>query len=148
MKFKFNLETLLKHRKREEEEAMREFAEAQSILQGHLDALKALYSEVDGSFKMREEIRARHGKMSRQLQSYDEYIEGLEIKIDRKKAEVRDQKMIVEEKQALLAEAAKEYKIIDRLKEKQFERFKKAAKVKEVKEIDDIVIMRHGWGGS
>ena len=47
MAFKFNLETVLKHRTRLEEAAQREFAEAQQAVDQILNKIESMYTRLD-----------------------------------------------------------------------------------------------------
>lgn len=142
MKFKFQLDPLLKFRKVQEEEAMREYSEAQDILEMALHDLEALYNTIDQAMADIEEI-VRNGGLTKEKQAFlDEYIKGQKIKIERQRVVVREKKQIAEEKYEVFLEATKEYKVIEKLKENRRVVFKKEMKKKEQKVVDDLVVMR------
>ena len=142
MKYQFSLESVLKHRKNIEVIAQREFFEAQSAVEKGLSELSGLYDIVEMARQSISEIQTKGGRCSEVLQKYEVMIEGMRIRIETKRKEVRELIKISDEKREILIEAAKEFKVLEKLKEKEFEKVKKIEKTKEVKRADDIVTMR------
>ena len=143
MKFKFSLEVLLKHRERLEELARKEYVLAKANADEFLAKINSMWNEIDGTRERMANEQHSGGSKSELLSSMDEFIKGHKIRIEREKVQLRELMLVADEKRELLIEAAKEHKILVRLKEKMQEKHKLMMRKKEVKEIDDIVTMRH-----
>ncbi|NJL23745.1 MAG: flagellar export protein FliJ [Calothrix sp. SM1_5_4] len=143
MGFKFGLETVLKHRKRLEEIAQREFGEAQAAVEACLRELESMYNRMDevraeildaqkvGSREKMEEVRGMEG-----------FIDGQKIRIERQRLEARRLLSVAEEKQEALIEAAREKKILVKLKDKRLREYKEWLGRVEAKELDDMTMIR------
>src|SRR5258708_1677060 len=97
MAFRFGLEPVLKHRKRLEEIAQREFAEAQSAVDEALKRLDYMYQRLD---EVREEISVleRKNKME-EVREMESFIAGQKIRIERARQEARQLLVTAEERQ-------------------------------------------------
>ncbi len=143
MRFRFPLEVLLKQRSREEEMSRKNYLSAQSKVDDSLVKIEDMWGEIRLSREKMAKVQHSGGNKFELLASLDEFMNGNKIRIEREKVNLRKLIMVADEKHELLVEAAKEHKILIRLKEKKFEKFKKERKKKELKENDDIVTMRH-----
>lgn len=148
MKFKFRLETLRKHRKNLEEIARRNFAEAKSHSDGILSQIENFYKSGDKAREYAGSVLDKEAADPALLQLSDEFMERNKIRIERKKMEFREALVVTEEKQQDLVEAARETKVLDKLKEKKKEDFKKKLKKIDRQNIDELVIQRHGRRGN
>ncbi len=147
MAFKFNLEPVMKHRKRLEEMAQREFAEAQQAVEVCLRAIEAMYTRLD---EVRDEISqiqlsGQAGAMEHVV-SIEQFIKGHKVLIENRRLEARALLVIAEHKQEALIEAARERKILTKLREKRFTEYKEWLNRLEAKAMDDMTMVRHGWG--
>lgn len=143
MKFHFSYESLLVHRKLEEEVARRDFYEAQSNLEEQKSIYKDLYTRLHEIEAESSEMQAAtNGVPIQDLIERDDFIAGQKIKIQRQRDVVINHTTIAEGKQEILISAAKERKILDKLKEKQLAGFKKAMAKKEAKQTDEVVVTR------
>jgi len=142
MKFKFPLETVLKHRKRLEEMAQREFAEAQANVDAVLRSLEEMYRRMD---EVREEILGlqKSGDPDRieKICQMEGFLTGHKIRIEMKRQEARKLLVIVEEKQELLILAAKERKVMVKLKEKRQNEYREWLNYTEAQLADDQTSM-------
>jgi flagellar FliJ protein len=144
MSFHFSLETLLRHRKTLRDEAMRIYAEAQAKVQDKLSEIRQLYNSID---QTRERISSTYSTTTGSLgviQFMNEFIDGTKVKIGRARFEVRDLMQIAEEKHDRLVEASRNFRMLEKLKEKQKLAWKKEQKRKETKRADDMVMTRLG----
>ncbi len=145
MKFKFAYENVMKNKKNGRDVAYRNFAEADADLRQQQNALSGYVEAVAQSRDFNQEL-AERGVLGRdQLEALkwtQEFLEGQKIKIARQQNVVQDQNLLVEQKIELLSEAAKEFKIFEKLKERMKEKFKKAQKKHELKAMDEMVVMR------
>jgi flagellar FliJ protein len=146
MAFRFGLESVLKHRKRLEEVAQREFAEAQAAVDECLMRIDAMYTRMD---EVREEIHdaQNDGSAARieQVREMESFLGGHKIRIEALRLEARRLLQIAEEKQELLIEAAKEKKILVKLREKRLAEYREWLKQVEAKELDDLTMVRRAW---
>jgi flagellar FliJ protein len=142
MKFKFQLEKVLQHRKILEDLAQREFQEAQAELNQQirkLDEMKeAVISARDQAFRRQSE----GGKASPALLQVDEFIKGQDIRMERQKLRIQECESLVEKLREILRQKAIDYKIIEELKDKQFKEYKIERRKREQKNADDINLMR------
>lgn len=143
MAFRFGLNTVLKHRQRMEDVAQREFAEAQAAVDECLRTIEAMYQRMD---EVREEIQAAQqkgdGHHLQQIHDMETFLSGQKVRIDRLRLKARELLVIAEEKQEILIEAAREKKILAKLKDKRFAEYKERLSRLENKEMDDLTNMR------
>lgn len=147
MAFKFGLEPVLKHRKRIEEMAQREFAEAQSAVDECLSNIEKMYQRMD---EVRAEIlHAQNQGTSTKINEIcemEQFLKGHKIRVEAMRLKARELLQIAEQKQEALLEAAKEKKVLAKLREKKFFEYQEWLRKIEAKALDDITMMRHGWG--
>src|SRR5262245_33759897 len=107
MAFRFNLESVLKHRKRLEELAQREFAEAQAAVDEALRRLEQMYERMD---QVREEIlaaqRGRDKNKVGMICEMETFVRGQKVRIEKARDEARQLLAKAEEKQEALIAAA------------------------------------------
>jgi flagellar FliJ protein len=147
MRFKFSLDSVLKHRKRLEEVAQKEFAEAQANVEAAMRRIEEMYTRMD---EVREEIRAAQlrgtGGDLEQIRGMETFLIGHTRRIEAARLGLRELMVIAEQKQELLIEAAKERKILDKLKERKKAEHHELAARAEAKELDDLTTTRQAWG--
>lgn len=145
MKFKFSLETVLKHRKRLEDEAQKNFVEAKRRLEDAQQVLKSMYGLIDRS---REEIArfqsSGGGQMISQIIEREAFIQGQGVRIKKQREFIRTLHLDLEEKQEALVLALRERKTLEKLKEKQKREHDKEVARKEALLLDEIATMRAG----
>lgn len=142
MGFKFRLEKVLSHRKTSEDIAKRNFLEAKAILHQAEVTLDQYYNSIHQSQNERHTLIKTGGNQGEGLSQISAYIKGTEIKIERQKAVIAKQLAIVEELQRTLQEASIEYKMVDKLKERQLATYREEEKKLEQKEQNEIANSR------
>ena len=146
MAFRFNLEPVLKQRKRLEDVAQRDYAEAQAAVDTVLRRLEAMYQRMD---EVRDEIaqtEAASGKESlAMVREMEHFIIGHKIRIESVRQEARSLLQFAEEKQEALIEAAKEKKVLSKLREKRLSEYRERLNRIEAKNADDQTMMRQAW---
>jgi flagellar FliJ protein len=147
MKFKFRLESVMRHRKVERDLAEREHAEALNNLNRKLGAIKQMYVDIDEARVKASNVTSAGGQGWGELVQVEEFIVGQKVRIERARMEARDLMTIVEEKHELLVSAAQRMKVLEKLKEKKLAEFKTASKKHELAQLEDIIILRHGKEG-
>ncbi len=147
MKFKFNLENVLKHRKRLEELAQREYAEAQANVDECLRKIEGMYRRLD---EVRDEVsqaqRAGQGHSIEQIREMESFMGGHKIRIEAMRQAARVLLQIAEEKQEALVSAARDKKMLVKLKEKKKIEHQEFLRQVETKEQDDMTMARQAWG--
>lgn len=143
MKFKFPFEALQKVRKIEEGEAQRIFLEARGRLDECLAKIQRMYDSIDQARLeiSRLQFGETHNKIE-EIRSLEDFIRGQNIRIKTERENARTLMREVEDKQEVLIEKARAFKVIERLREKRLEGFKKEVKLAEQKELDEMVIAR------
>lgn len=144
MKFKFSLETLRKHRKNLEEIARRDHMEAKSISDRILGEIKNFYESSDNARTYIGRALDQSLVDPRLLVVADEYIERNKVRIENRKQDFRKAQTISEDKLEVLVEAARETKVLEKLKEKKLLEFKNKLKKQDRKITDEIVTQRYG----
>lgn len=142
MAFAFRLEHVLKHRKSLRDFAQKELAVAEQQLQSHLQFVNSLYETVD---KTRQEAAGEQARPSmdvRRLEQLEAFVLSTKRKIEEARLHSRELMRLVEEKRDMLVEKAKEFRVIELLKEKKQHEYKEEMKKKEMKELDDGIQMR------
>jgi flagellar FliJ protein len=133
-RFAFDLEKFLELRRYQEREAEIELARAVGALVEIERRIKALAKELVCA--QREEFAP--GRDIKEIQSYERYIVRLVITRDELLEEAAQAEMEVEKARSVYAEAARNRKVVDKLKEKRLRVYKKEAAATQVKFLDDI----------
>jgi flagellar FliJ protein len=145
MKFKFRLQKVLEHRQRLEDEAKRNYFEAQSKTKSALNKLESLYAAID-------EVRARANKLQSagggsqtilSLQDTDLFIRGQKLRIESQRKIVTEFKQREEQEQEVLIARAMDRKALEKLKEKQLQEFRAKMDRQEASEADDMNVIRY-----
>jgi len=145
--FRFGMDAVLKHRKRLEEVAQREFAEAQAAVDECLTQIESMYTRMD---EVREEIMLAEqmgtpGKLE-EIREMEHFLGGQKIRVERLRLKARELLQTAEEKHEALIGAAREKKIMVKLKEKKFAEYQAWIQRIEAKELDDLTMVRTARG--
>ena len=147
MKFKFSLEQLKKFRKTQQEMAQTALQSAQYDLHLEVLELEKMQQQVQESLQFRFERQksteesSEPGASSTLAQVHD-FLTGQKVRIERQKVRVQEAERRVEFARDFLREKSIEYKMMERLKEKELAEFKKFLRKKEIKDSDDLTVMR------
>lgn len=137
--FKFSLEKVLNYKEQLEKEAKAVLAE----LTGKSQMEKARYASLKDE-ELEQEKKLAETPLSEQGQRWllDNYIRA--IRQDIKQTQINIAKLDEEIGKArqVLAEKSKDRKIMEKLKERHFEIFKKEEQLKEQRELDEIASIR------
>ena len=142
MKFRFSLEQLLEVRLREKDLAQRDFLLARRAQNDAEGVLESYFQSIRDARQRAGHLRSAGGACAEHLQNTDVFIAGQEVRISHQKEKIRELASVVEQKHAILVEAAREQKKVEKLRERRLERFRKEQKRLELKEVDDLVTMR------
>lgn len=142
MPFKFRLSKVLLHRKAVENMARKDYLEANMELQEAKALLEELYQQTEDAQKRRHSLVVEGGSQSESLRQLHDYIKGTEIKIERQKGVVMERMAKVEKMQLALQEASIEYKMIEKLEDRQREEYRKNKRKQEEKETTEMTNAR------
>lgn len=145
MAFHFSLESVLTVRKNIEEQMQLKLAREQMMLHNHQARLVDLQ---DKRHELSEAIEERKKKpmLGRMFLFYMEAMRIQELQMRILQTTIASQKNIVEKVRADLAQAMKQRKIIDVLREKELEKYLLEMRRREQKESDEQALLRHGRG--
>ena len=143
MKFNFRYESLLSYRQHLKEKAAIEFARAQSILRKIDENITAYKDEItkendDLEKKMRETVS------SNDIINHFEFIDALLIRIEIKKIERLKAEQVLSQKRKNLLEKSRQYKVFEKLRERDLEKWHHDQNQLELKEINEAAVIRHG----
>ena len=145
MRFKFSLESVLKHRQRLEDEAKKNFTESQKKLDDAKVVLGEMYKLIDRS---REEIaQFQMNKVATkvsQILERESFIHGQGLRITSQRQTIRILQQDLEEKQEALILALRERKTLEKLKEKKKREHDMEVAQKEALLLDEIATIRAG----
>lgn len=130
-KYVFRLEPVLKVRKLKEENCRMELGQELQMLTKIEDQLKHDQAEIENYYKIQEGA-LKNGMTAGQLQAFPMLIAGKERNIELLNRDKTRQERIIEEKKQELATLRGELKVIENLREKDYNEYKKALN----KEID------------
>ncbi len=142
MKYKFEFEKLLTFRKMTEDRSRKDFLLARAAVDEAESSLKKMYDDVTTTHQRIGKLQQTSGRNAPALTMADEFIVGQKVRIQRQREKIRELLAVAEEKRAILVEASREKKTIEKLKEKRSEEFRRVQKKREMREIDDLVTMR------
>jgi flagellar FliJ protein len=143
MAFRFSMESVLKHRKRQEEVAHRDVLEAQNNLEVCLDAIEKMYAAIDETRALISQSE-RIGDMQ-WVQTSETFIEAQKIRIHEARMHVRELIRMLEDKQEVLLDRLHDRKIIEKLKERRKQEYVERLARIEQKELDDLNNSRRRW---
>jgi flagellar FliJ protein len=140
-KFVFKLEPLYEYRQRLEEICMKDFGEAVR----RLDDEEARLSMLNEGYRRSSEEMDRlkeEGAQADDLNMYYAYLLGMKKHISEQERIIRQVREVFEAKQGNLAEATKDRKVIQTIKERSFGAYVQRLDKEEQKATDDIVSSR------
>ena len=133
-KFEFPLDKVLSVRKYKNDEAEIELGKAVSrleVLEGELNNIAVLYSEIPLKYSGLSDIN--------DLSQLENYTLFLNTKKEDLLKQITAAKLVVEEKRKLYVEAHKELKVLENLKEKAMNEYKKNVTREQDNVLDDII---------
>lgn len=133
-KYTFKLEPVLKVRKLKEENCRTELGSLISHLSKIEDQIKHEQFEIENYFKI-QEASLKNGIRGDQIQAFPNLIAAKDKNIQLLQRDKKNQEQLIENKRKELAVLKGDLKVIENLKEKEFEEFRKAYN----KEVDQKV---------
>lgn len=142
MKFKFSLEKVLRHRHLQESLAQRDFLEAQNILSDEVAKLHNMIQIKEDSIRERNELVQNTQTWGLSVQQINQFLSGQDLRINLQNQRLSELEKVVEAKREILRKASVEVKIIEKLKQKKLEEFKREFDRKEQNELDELSALR------
>ena len=142
MKFKFPLQKVLQHRKILEDLAQRDFQEALSELNLQIQKLRDMGDQVHVAHHEAFTKQNAGGRTGSDLIQIHDFLRGQDIRMERQRAKIQESEKLVENLRDILRQKAIDYKMIESLKNRKKEEFRKDKNKKEQKEADENTTMR------
>ncbi|NLL81341.1 MAG: flagellar export protein FliJ [Tissierellia bacterium] len=138
MAYKFSMEKILDWREDLEKASMERFALTQNELNQEKLKLSNLYKEYES---LKE--RFVKYKSANEIKQYQLYKSDLEKKIELQIQVVEEKTNELEERRLELVDAQKDRKIMEKLKEKDYENYKEKENLEEQKFLDEISVVKY-----
>lgn len=142
-RFRYRMQNILNVKEKLETQAKNEFAIAAAKVNEEEAKLKSLNDRCDAALGKIKELTAASLDIPA-IKEAEDAVELLKYHIEMQKLNLAAANRELEVARQKLTVAMQERKTHDRLKEKQFEEFKKEEAAKESKEIDELVSYRFG----
>lgn len=143
MRFRFRYESLLKYRQHLKEKAEVDLARARQQLRKSMEILEA-YEEGLRQSRQALDQNLKNNLPSHELQNYSDYFISLEERIGLAEMEMINHERTVRQKMQTLLSKTKDFKAIEKLKEKDLAKWNHQQHLDELKKINEIAIIRHG----
>lgn len=137
-RFKFNLQRVLDIRKTQERIRQNELAMERKKERDFMQKIERLRKEQSEEYQKSRVFLTERLSDIRLFVAQQRYMEAIERTIARTSANLDAQREVVERARLLLVEAARKRKLLDKLKEKRMETFKKEEEAAEQRIIDEI----------
>lgn len=143
MKFKFSLQKVLEHRKIQENLAQKVFQEAVAVHLQEFEKLQKMQNQITEAHALAGSRVQQGGNTGAALVQIHEFLKGQKVLIQNQEFRVQEAVKLVESKREILRQAALDYKIMERMREKKFEEYKSERLATEQKENDEQSILRY-----
>ncbi|HWR43167.1 flagellar export protein FliJ [Sporomusa sp.] len=137
-KFRFRLETLLKFRKMQEEQAQIKLAEATNRLNKEQEYLGILRNQLASNLKLLSQEQSSGSPTIETLKTFSYYIDKIKRHITEQQEQVAKAADYQQECLAELEGAIKQRKLVDNLREKRLEQYGKELLQEEQKILDEL----------
>lgn len=143
-KFSFRLQTVLDMREKVLEKKQLEMAGILNILNQQIDRLNNLLAKKENTRNSLESIYENSEELDiLEVTNYKNFLSKVINDAKNQDFIIQNTKMILEVKRSEVAEALKEVKVLEKLKEKQEKKFYQHYEYVQAKEIDDIASTRY-----
>ena len=137
-RFNFKMEKVLKLRKFSEEQAKIELGKAIGFLTG-------IENQINNNARTRYNAANSRFSSVNDIISWDLFISRLDKEKEKLLEEAAKAELIVEEKRSLFLEASRDLKVMEKLKDKEKDAYKKEYNAEEVKMLDDQFRRSEQW---
>jgi flagellar FliJ protein len=144
--YKFNLESLLNHRKYTEEIRQKELAESKRLLSDERKKLRDYKIEKEKYWTQLQQKQKKGNPVS-EIRVYLDYIQRLSKDIEDQRQRVLAAKKKNDQMRMALIEAMKKRKILDKLKAKGIKEYRQMTRKKEQDFMNEIAVNQHNRKG-
>jgi flagellar FliJ protein len=138
----FTLETILKHRKRQENLAQERLVQAQLAFNRAVETMDEVKRDLTGLILLLEK-KQLEGIYAKDLEQFEERILYCREQLVLQKKNVSEKQKILENRRLMLLNRSRDHKALDTLKEKQNLAWRTYLDKKEAAMLDEIAILRH-----
>jgi len=142
-KYSFRLQPVLDIREKTLEDKRLEMAQVIQLLNEQQDGLGKLLAKQDAYKEELESLSLEDDLNVFSLANFKNYMVNLQTQIKQQEANIENTKKALRVKQDAVNEALKDVKVLEKLKEKQSQKFYRDIEMKEANEIDDISTARY-----
>lgn len=142
-KYSFRLQPVLDIREKTLEDKRLEMAQVIQLLNEQQDGLGKLLAKQDANKEELESLSLEDDLNVFSLANFKNYMVNLQTQIKQQEANIENTKKALRVKQDAVNEALKDVKVLEKLKEKQSQKFYRDIEMKEANEIDDISTARY-----
>ena len=142
-KYLFRLQPVLDIREKTLEDKRLEMAKVIQLLNEQQDGLEKLLAKQDAYKEELESLSLEDDLNVFSLANFKNYMVNLQTQIKQQEANIENTKKALRVKQDAVNEALKDVKVLEKLKEKQSQKFYRDIEMKEANEIDDISTARY-----
>lgn len=142
-KYSFRLQPVLDIREKTLEDKRLEMAQVIQLLNEQQDGLGKLLAKQDAYKEELESLSLEDDLNVFSLANFKNYMVNLQTQIKQQEANIENTKKALRVKQDAVNEALKDVKVLEKLKEKQSQKFYRDIEMKEANEIDDISTTRY-----
>lgn len=128
--YTFRLETLLQHRKHDEEKFQKDLALARTILEAEKIKLKQ-YRKLNTYYSQKLEEKFNKGYTASEIICFQRYLDHLAGDIENQQKKVHSAEDKFEQKRQELLEAVKKRKVLEKLKHREMNAYKRQEIIKE-----------------
>ncbi len=141
--FRFKMQSVLDYRSNIEEKVLGEYSD---LKRRHADEKEILKQLVGRRREAVTELRATENKVMSALEIAERisYIESIRVQEEQQKTVIREVKALVEHKRRELMEAVKNKKVMEKLKERHAEEYRKEMSELEQKNSDEMSVLKFG----
>lgn len=136
----FPMEKVLNYREQVEREIMEEMGQVQQRVNGEKLKLKNMKEDL-------ETMRNKTYATIEELRYKSLYEESLVSDIEVQVQVVKDWELELEEHRGKLIEAQKQRKIMEKLKEKDYEKYIEKIRKEQQKELDELAVLKYSYSG-
>ncbi len=144
--YKFNLESLLNHRKYTEEIRQKELAESKRLLSDERKKLRDYKIEKEKYWTQLQQKQKKGNSVS-EIRVYVDYIQRLSKDIEGQRQRVLAAKKKNDQMRMALIEAMKKRKILDKLKAQGIKEYRQMTQKKEQDFMNEIAVNQHNRKG-
>jgi flagellar FliJ protein len=141
--FRFRYEGLLHLRRHQKEKAQIEYAKARTEVTRAEEMVRSLGRKEEQAHTLfRDELFGRTTGLT--VKNHALYVSALETQKDRQQHTLEGLQAVLRKKKRDLLEKEKQEKVLETLREKDFEKWRKIQNELEQKRINELAVLRHG----